>query len=365
MYKKLPFLLSLLLSLCVAHAQQLKPGFNKEEYSNLMKVSAEFGDSSYAASIPVPSGYKLLYRSPIMGLDNLWDLWATEKGVPIISIRGTTSAEISWMANFYAAMVPAKGTLILTNTYSFDYNLAANPRAAVHTGWLISTAFLVQDMLPKIDSLYKAGKQEFLIMGHSQGGAIAFLLTAHLRSLQLQNKLPTNIRFKTYCSAGPKPGNLYFAHEYEAATQEGWAYNVVNSADWVPETPVTVQTLNDFNQVNPFINANGIIKKQSFFKRLALNYAYGKLRKPNDKAAKNYKKFLGTYIAKTIKKHLPYFEEPVYAPTIDYVRTGNTITLLADEDYFKLFSQDPEKIFIHHFHPPYLYLLDKLKMERK
>lgn len=174
------------------------------------------------------------------------------------------------MANFYAAMVPAKGELRLSNTYMFNYQPANNPRAAVRTGWLISTGFLVQDMMLKIDPLSKAGRNEVLIMGHSQGGAIAFLLTAHLRTLQQQKKISPGIRFKTYCSAGLKPGNLYFAHEYEAATQAGWAYNVVNTADWVPESPVTVQTLDDFNEVNPFINAKGIIRQQSFFKRLAL-----------------------------------------------------------------------------------------------
>ena len=167
-------------------------------------------------------------------------------------------------------MVPAKGELRLSNTYMFNYQPANNPRAAVRTGWLISTGFLVQDMMLKIDPLSKAGRNEVLIMGHSQGGAIAFLLTAHLRTLQQQKKISPDIRFKTYCSAGLKPGNLYFAHEYEAATQAGWAYNVVNTADWVPESPVTVQTLDDFNEVNPFINAKGIIRQQSFFKRLAL-----------------------------------------------------------------------------------------------
>jgi predicted esterase len=55
-------------------------------------------------------------------------------------------------------------------------------------------------------------KKESYIMGHSQGGAIAYLLTAHLLSLQKENKIPSEIVFKTYCSAAPKPGNLHFAY---------------------------------------------------------------------------------------------------------------------------------------------------------
>lgn len=352
----------LIITLCffIAPAQSLRPGFDKEEYKALMKVSAQFGDSTYRSALPAPQGYKLIYHSPAMGLDNKWQLWMTDRSVPVISIRGTTRNAVSWLANFYAAMVPARGKLRLSENSTFSYQLAVNPKACVHTGWLVATAFLAQDLLPKIDSLYKAGRKEMLIVGHSQGGAIAYLLTAYLHNLQTQNLLSPALRFKTYCSAAPKPGNLYFAYEYEAATQNGWAYNVVNSADWVPETPVSIQTLNDFNGVNPFVNARDIIKKQSFFKRLALNYAYGKLKNKPVKAADKYRKYLGKYVAKSIKKALPGFEEPVYAKTQDYVRTGNAVTLLADDEYYKRFPQNTPNVFINHLHGAYLYLLDKL-----
>lgn len=134
---------------------QLQPGFNKEEVINLLKVSAQFGDPSYAAKMRVPAGYQKLYRSPIVGLDNCWELWRTDSEVPVISIRGTTRSEISWLANFYAAMIPAKGHLQISASEQFDYNLAEDPKAAVHAGWMIATAFLSKDILIKIDSLHK------------------------------------------------------------------------------------------------------------------------------------------------------------------------------------------------------------------
>lgn len=344
------------------NAQHLQPGFSKQEYINLMKVSSQLGDSAYAAATPVPAGYKMVYQSPVVGLDNKWQLWTTPDAIPVISIRGTTANEISWLANFYAAMIPAKGELQLSNSEKFHYELSDNPRAAVHVGWMISTAFLVKDILPEIDSCYKKGMKEMLIIGHSQGGAIAFLLTAYLHHLQKQSLLPPDIRFKTYCSAAPKPGNIYFAYEYEAMTQGGWAYNVVNSADWVPQTPLSVQTLDDFNTINPFVFAKSFIKKQSFFKRLALNYGYGRLTTPADKTAKNYEKFLGKYVARLVAKHLKGFKEPAYFASSYYERTGNTITLLADADYYKLYPQEKEKIFVNHFHQPYLYLANKLSL---
>ena len=339
----------------------LRPGFDKREYLALMTVSAQFGDSAYRAALPVADGYTLSYRSPVVGLENRWDLYLREADrVAVISIRGTTERNESWLANLYAAMVPARGQLTLSDDFTFPYTLATDPRAAVHVGWLVSTAFLSRDILPRIDSCYRAGIADILIIGHSQGGGIAYLLTAYLHNLRQQGRLPADLRIKTYCSAGPKPGNLPFAYAYEAMTQGGWAYNVVNSADWVPEAPVTVQTLEDFNQPNPFVTARSTIKQQPFRKRLALRYAYGRLHKPTRRAQRNYQKIMGDFTSRQVSDLLPGFVPPEYFPSIDYVRTGNTITLLADSTYYTWNTQDTNFIFAHHFHPPYIYLAERL-----
>lgn len=197
-YMKNLYLVLCLLCCCrFLFGQSLQPGFDKEQYRKLLYVSAQFGDSGYRAKLPPPAGYHRVYESPVVGLANQWQLWQTDEGVPVISIRGTTRSDVSWLANFYAAMVPAKGTLQLTSAFNFSYQLAAHPQATVHTGWLVSMAFLARDILPKIDSLHKSGKRDVLIIGHSQGGAIAYLLTAYLLNLQKQNLLPAVLRFKT------------------------------------------------------------------------------------------------------------------------------------------------------------------------
>ncbi len=345
--------------------QTLQPGFDKAEYIEMLKLSAAFGDSSYVAAFPKPERYDFIYRSPVVGLDNRWDLWVSKnKNHPsaVISLRGTTANSVSWLGNFYAAMVPAKGELDLGEEEKFAYELAAKPSAAVHVGWLVSMAILSKDIQPKIDSCYRAGIKDMLIMGHSQGGAIAYLLTAYLYDLQKKGQIPQDIRFKTYCSAAPKPGNLYFAYEYEAATQAGWAYNVVNSADWVPEVPLSIQTLDDFNVTNPFVGAKGIIKKQKFPRRVALNYVYNRLSKPSRRAQKNYQKYLGNIAAGLVQKNIAGYTPSDYVNTNNYVRTGNTIVLLAEDDYFEKFPESEEKIFAHHFHPPYLYLAEKIDL---
>jgi hypothetical protein len=68
-------------------------------------------------------------------------------------------------------------------------------------------------------------------------------MNAQLKHYQTTGKIPKDIRFKTYCSAAPKPGNLYFSYDYEADNQIGWSFTVVNGADWVPELPVSIHPL--------------------------------------------------------------------------------------------------------------------------
>jgi hypothetical protein len=342
-------------------AQHLKPGFDKSECLEMLKLGANFGDSAYAATVPKPLKLKAIYHSPILGLDNCWELWVDNEGEAVISIRGTTAKPESWLENFYAAMVPAKGELHLSDSFNFKYELANNPRAAVHIGWLIGTAFLSRDILPKIDSLYKTGVKDFMITGHSQGGAISFLMTSYLHSLQKQGRLAADIRFKTYCGAGPKPGNLYYAYDYEAMTQFGWAYNIVNSADWVPEVMFSIQTVNDLNNTNPFPAIKGMISKQSFPKDLILTHFYNRMDQPVRKAEYRFQECLGSFLVPYVKKFLPQYIPPAaYVNTMDFVRVGNIVVLQADEAYYKIYPDNPATPFVHHYAAPYYYLALRL-----
>ncbi len=344
------------------YGQPIGPGFSKDEFREILLITARTCalDSGYLKSIPEPKEYSIVYRSPVTGLDNLWELWKSDSRA-VISIRGTTDKAESWAANLYAAMVPAKGALSIADGKSFDYTLATDERAAVHMGWLLSLAYISEDVVQHIQSLYDAGTRDFILAGHSQGGAITYLLTAYLYHLRKAGTLPSDIRFKTYCSAAPKPGNLYFAYNYEYMTGNGLAFNVVNSADWVPETPVSIQTLLDFNRVNPFIHAKGMIKKMKFPRNMVMKHVYGKLSKPTLKAQRNYEKYLGKMTYRTIRGYLPDFTAPEYYHSNHYVRTGNMIVLTPDSAYYEKYPDDPSRIFIHHFHEPYLLLLGLLE----
>ena len=339
--------------------QPLTPGFDKEEYKEMLRMASSVADTPWIKRKNIPENFELAYRSPVAGFDNRWDLWISQNKVAAISIRGTIGTQTSWLENFYAAMVPATGTVKISDSNEFHYKLSDNPRAAVHVGWLLATGFLSETILPKIDSCYQAGFRDFYITGHSQGGGISFLITSLLLHMQRDGKLPEDIRFKTYCSAAPKPGNLYYAYDYENLTQNGWGYNVVNSVDWVPETPLSIQTVNDFNAVNPFADINSVFKKQKFATRIAMKHAYKKLDRPSKRTVKNYKKYLGKYVGKMAGRLHPEMEVHDYLNSNCYVRTGNTIVLYAQEDYHIKFPDNPEKIFMHHMTGPYMYLLEK------
>jgi hypothetical protein len=342
-------------------AQNLKPYFNKEEYRELLYISAKTNTpDGKTFDIPAPEHYSMIYRSGVIGLDNRWDLWINESNrIAVVSLRGTTAKAESSLENLYAAMVSASGKLVIAESDTFSYALASDPKAAVHVGWLLSMAYLSRDILPRIDSLYRVGVKDILLMGHSQGGAINYLLTAYLYSLQKQKMLPDDIRFKTYCSASPKPGNLYFAYYYEFITGNQWAVNVVNTADWVPETPISIQTLNDFNRTNLFKNTKSEIKKLKFPKNIILKSVYNKLDKPTKNAQQRYEKYLGEMTSKYIVKRLKGFTPPEYFKSNNYVRTGNTIVLFADGEYFEIYPEESNDVSTHHNFKPYLFLLEK------
>lgn len=351
----------LVLIASISYGQKSRPGFNKQECLELVYLSSLQLDTVFYRPVRASQQFNLVYRSPVMGLDNRYDQALRDDSVAAISIRGTTSKNISWLENFYAAMAPATGEITLSKNFTFRYKLAEHPQAAVHVGWLLATAALSRDVESKVDSLIMQGIQDFLIVGHSQGGGIAYLLTSHLRQQQKAGKIPARIRFKTYCLGAPKPGNQYHAYDYEAATAGGWSLTVINSADWVPETPMSIQTLKDFNPTNPFKNARRVIKRQPFPQKIAMRLGYNQLNTPTKKALRKSRHYLGHMGAKSVRKYLPGFVPPVYYPSSNYMRAGQPVILQADAEYFRRFPDNDRNVFVHHLMSPYLYLLRRMQ----
>lgn len=365
--KRIPTLL-LLLIFCSAKSQTiLQPGFDPKEYAQLLSLT--FNSSGIPDSVERKTSkdpYHLEYRSAEIGLLNRWTLYLRNDNVAVIDLRGTVNKTTSWLANFYAAMIPATGSLRLNDSTIFNYQFAASEKAAVHAGWTISIGHLAPEIIQKVNEYYVTTQvKEFLIMGHSQGGALAFLLRSYLFYETQKGNLPKDITYKTYCSAAPKVGNMYYAYDFDFITRGGWAYTVVNAADWVPETPFSMQTVYDFNPTSPLTNAKAILKKQKFAIRVAGGIVYDKLERKPRKAQRKFEKYLGTVMhRKAIRKVLPQLKEPAYVHGNNFMRAGNPVILMPDAGYFQIFPDDKTKPFIHHMFAPYYSLVKSLYLTR-
>ncbi len=361
MRKYIVFVLVFLSTVGYSFSQHsLKPGFDGNEYRNLLRLAFGLSDTSAERfGFTKPNEYTMVYRSKEVGLYNRWDLWINnDSKIAVINIRGTISRTESWLENFYAAMVPAIGSLQINDSTLFSYKMAKDSNATVHIGWMLGVAHLAPDIVQHIYEYYKKGFKDFIICGHSQGGVLSLLMRSYL---EYNGNLPKDILYKTYASAAPKPGNLYYAYDFDFITRNGWAYRIVNSLDWVPETPFSIQTLNDYNEINGLTALKPAIKKQKFLVRWYLNGAYNKMDKSTTKAVKKMQKNLGYTLYKMVRKTLPQYKEPAYAMSNNYMPAGVPIILKPDEKYSTLFkekknSSNPREVFVHHMLRPYLYL---------
>ncbi|MBO9619401.1 MAG: lipase family protein [Niabella sp.] len=361
MKRKLFFLSFFLIVVQIVIAQQFQPVFNPKEYAaflSMMHFESSIPDKAQREKEKDP--YHMVYKSPELGMKNLWWLYTNDYSQGVIVIRGTVGDKASWLENYYCPMVPATGTLQLDATTKFDYKLAERADAYVHAGWTIGMAYLVKDMLPKIKELYQKGVKDFFIFGHSQGGVLAYLVSSYLYYQRQAGNLPADIRFKTYTSAAPKPGNAQYAYDFEFINKGGWTYSVANSADWVPETPYTIQRVSDMNAVNPLVDIPKVLKKQKFLLRLVGNFYYGKLNRKTRKAQTTYTNIFGHKLYKlAIKKILPGLKEPAYAPSMSYMPAGTPVILMPDAEYYKKFGLDKQDKFANHHFEPYYYLLQQ------
>lgn len=335
---------------------QFSSGFIAQECDDLLVLNEGFADTTkdkkFKTAIP---GYKFIYRSKPIGLDNTWDLWLREDSTVVITLRGTTPEQKSMFANLYCAMMPSKGTIQLTKTSSFSYKIAEHERAAVHAGYLAGFAYIANDALSQIDSLYKQGYTNFLISGHSQGGAIAQIFSSWLHYLK-KDKVYPNMNIKVYTMATPKYANMYYVYDYDNWMRAEWSFSLTNAYDPVPEVPLTTQMMTDINEPNPFSEIKKEFKKQPFIKRMVLNMAFNSMRRKAEKSSKSYQKYLGKYGGNYLKDLTPGLEMPKQVNSTYFLRPGVPISLVPDDLYFKFFKTQQNQYY-HHLFPAYRFLL--------
>lgn len=351
-------LLCILCSFGKMHAREFtfRPGFDAQECEEMFQLNFAFLDT--VRSNPFPGfldGYTIHYRSHVVGLDNSADIWLRQDSVAVIMLRGTTANMGSILEDFYCAMMPARGKVTLSKEKQFDYQLATDERAAVHAGFLIGFAYLADDIQPKLNALYAKGYRKFIVGGHSQGGALCYYVSAWLMQLRAAGTYK-DIQVKTYASAAPKMGNMYFAYDYDNANRSEWSFSIVNTSDPVPEMPFTTQQVDiDMNEPNPILNLQKRFSDLPFLKRIVLNNAFNKMKKRAQKSSEAYQKYLGNYVGDFIKKSLPEMVLPQPVKTTYFVRPGVPITLSVNQAYWDQYKDGPK--YFHHGLDPYRFLL--------
>lgn len=352
-----------IVALCVSNtifsqlSHKFSPGFNARECDELFVLNEGFGDTTkekkYKTAVPE---YRFVYRSPAMGLDNVWDLWIRSDSAVVITLRGTTKDPKSLLADFYCAMIPAKGRIVLSETDSFDYKIAEHERAAVHAGFLAGFAYIANDALPKLDSLYKSGYRNYLVSGHSQGGALVYYFSAWLYYLEKDGVYP-GMQVKAYATASPKIGNMYFVYDYDHIMRSEWAFSVTNSKDPVPEMPFTTQQLvSDMNEPNPLVALRKGLSQQPLMRRMFLKNAFNKMEKKAVKSSESYQKYLGKYCGKFINDMVPELKLPEPVNTTYFLRPGAPISLIPGRNYFDFFKENNGDYY-HHGFKAYRFLL--------
>lgn len=357
---KFRFILFLIFSHLVLVSQtKLKSGFDAREFLDVLHLEWAHQDSgSRYAPKTLPLNYKRVYRSPEVGLKNKVDFWLRDDSVGVICLRYTVGGT-SWLENFYSGMIKAQGTLKLNDSTSFDYKFSSDEKAFIHHGWAIGVCHLAPYVTQKINEYYKQGVKEFIIVGHSQGAALSFLMRSYLQYAP-ESVVPKDITYKVYCSAAPKPGNLFYAYDFDFITRNGWAYRIVNTNDWVPQTPFSVQTIGDLHPTNPFSKRKEIMRKRlkKPFIRSYVNHAVKDMEDAAQKTNRKYHKYLTKRMGVFVKKNLKEYKDPNIEKSNFYMPAGNSIILQPDSEYNEKFKFDGENVFLHHMFEPYIFLTE-------
>ena len=299
---------------------QLTTGYNTTEVRDMIAIcnSFTFLELYKNDAEILPRGYNKIYTSAVLGMDNIYQIYINGN-IGVINLRGSTDQQLSWMENVYTAMIPARGTIKVKGD-TFKYDFARSPKAAVHSGYALAIAYIHKDLLSHIQILNNKGIYNFIITGHSQGGALANLLRAYMENLPVKDISPKN-KFKTYAFAAPMTGNKDFAFEYNTRyAANNTSFNIVNPADEVPLLPVSY---NDSNYVEGNLQTF-LFKRDSFRLRKMLVDGGAILFEKKITQVINW---FGGSASKKIGTDLGTVELPPYVKDINYKALNNKIDI--------------------------------------
>lgn len=311
--------------LCVVRpafgAMAMKGGFEMGEAQRMLELCINLnGDGlTIEADKLVPSDWEAIFDSDSKRsekergfgpFDNRWKLWKNKKqdGVYTLVIRGTIPSVDSIKEDVLATSVDAKAVRLVDKDQDAQakkrgvvFSLAETDYSEVHVGFAYGLAVMLFDrdrgILNQLSQL-PPGSQIY-ITGHSQGAALATLAHAFLNNalngsdnknaFGLKDK---NFSLKSYVFAQPKPGNWQFAMDFaEVIGNQGLAYTINNTSDWVPQVPLSIQlvseTLKPISTVSGHWFANSVLDFLAWI-RMRFSSQVSKLTSYKENITKNF-----------------------------------------------------------------------------
>lgn len=314
----------LLLVIAIKGFAAIKPGFDHQEIKELIQLCNTYTYQELYGSDEkmIPNGYVKVYQSPAYGMDNKFQIYR-HGDVGIINFRGSTDKKMSWLENLYSAMIPVEGT-IQVNSVPFYYKVGEDTSGAVHGGYVLAINFFQEDLLDQMRKLNHQGVYEWIITGHSQGGAIAQMTRCYLEYLP-NTKVSRKNQYKVYAFANPMIGDKDFVNEYNAKfCKNQMSFLIHNPEDLVPTMPMSYNDSATFRT-----NLQSLIfDRDNFnFKETLTDAMYrtmdGKLNKINQYLARNLNKEIGRELGEIVM--------PRFIDGVNYMHTGNRMLISSTE----------------------------------
>ena len=341
---KLLLIISAILFVSSTSNAQLSSGMKPQEAKDMIALCNSFtylelyGDDSEI----IPSNYKKVYTSPVLGMDNKFQVYVNNRtNIGVINFRGSTSKKISWMENMHSALIPVEGEISIQNRV-YKYKYGTDPASLIHSGYALSLAYLHDDLIEQVIQLNNKGIYNIILTGHSQGGALAIMLGAYLKhSDEVSNKN----RFKLYTFAQPMSGNFEFTKEFNRDyCARGMSFSFINPEDLVPTLPLAYNDTTFIKEslINLVTGKEPIDKTDLLTEGLKVLLA--------DKLKPTAAKF-GASIENQIRQEMGNITLPKPSGEINFSQVGNITHLLPPEYPLELkdpsVMNDPEFLRTH------------------
>lgn len=320
MKRKIGISLAFIIFIMLSCHAQIESGFKPSEAKDMIQICNSFSymDLYGSDKTIIPFGYNKIYTSEPTEMDNKFQIYKNGNEA-VISFRGTTGKQLSWMENLYASMIPVKGKIIV-NGDPFRYQLGQNKSSHIHAGYTLAIYYFKEDLLKQIKKLNKEGVYNIYLTGHSQGASLAQLVRAYFDYLP-KKELSKKNTFKIYAFGSPMIGDKSFIEEYNKKyCKTGMSFLINNPNDYIPKLPFSYNdsTFWQENISKLLTNRDEFSSKKTALGGLSLLF--------KDKIidiAKNMSK----NIEAQIFKKLGDIEMPEFDEELNYATTGNLIEL--------------------------------------